>query len=61
MDRFEKILHLLNYKEKIPSYHRGNLILAIMDFSSLNKDSELEVACQNEIERIRAKNLSMSD
>lgn len=61
MERFEKILHLLNYKEKIPSYHRGNLIDAIMSFSSLNNDSELEAACQNEIERIRTKNLSKSD
>lgn len=61
MEHFENILHLLNFKEKIPSYHPGNLIHAIMEFSSLNNDFELESACQNEIERIRTNNYAKFD
>lgn len=37
MDRFKKLLHLLGNEEKTPSFHRGNLIHAILDFAVLNK------------------------
>ncbi|KTC71463.1 hypothetical protein Lbir_1717 [Legionella birminghamensis] len=58
--RFSTLLDLLNYKENIPSYHRGNLIHAIMDFAASTGDVELEESCQREIERIKAKNSSYS-
>jgi len=58
LNRFDQLLILLNYKEKTKSYHRGNLICAIMDFSKLNNDTQLAAYCQYELDRIKEVNMN---
>lgn len=53
--RLEKALELLNYQEAKEPYHKTELLHAIRIHAGLIGDKELELACQAEIERIRAE------
>lgn len=52
MDRLQKVLELLNYKQTLPRHHRGNLLSAIELFAALNEDHDLESACAIQFEKI---------
>lgn len=56
LNRLDALLLLINYKGKAKSYHRANLIRAILDFAIMNNDVRLETDCLNELERIKVIN-----
>ncbi len=59
--RLEQALELLAYRQAKEPHHKTNLLHAIQLHAGLIGDNELEVACNAEIERIRAEFITNSD
>lgn len=55
MHRLNNILELIGYTNSKTVYNKSNLLHSIMTFAISNEDNELEIACVNEIEKIKIK------
>lgn len=55
------IVILIKYHEAIEASHKTELLRAIRIHAGLVVDKELELACQTEIERIRAEFIANND
>ena len=54
MDRLKHALTLLGYQTDQAPHHRSNLIHAILAFAAMRGDTELERACDAELQSIKA-------